>query len=544
MQSKDMKSLMDAYSQVILGESLEIDEARQMKDPKKDSMVVKGNKTIVIDKSKEKEYLKKGWELAEKKKLDPVDDAENDKKFKDRKDKDIDNDGDVDSSDEYLHKKRAATDDAIDGGKKPAKKEGNAFTQALKAAKDKGDDTFVVAGKKYDVTTKEEIEDEGDEEEKEAPKVAGKKDDKKKVASNAKTAEISKIGEDIDLTDAITDLHKMWESAAQKSNATKPEEIDSKESPKSKEFSKKHKVDKTDEEETHETASKAGRATKANSGKGSIDSKKGDNKIVKSTEVKEEVELDENRNLLKDYEELKKKGKSDSQAQDVLLSMPKYKRYDSAKLGKLIGDALRKGTISKKAPFKLAEGVLMREYEPGEYRKGDEKQYVALIKKNGGKNIDVEVPKGRDSMLNIQFKGGNLKKMQQDLSKSDDGLTSIDEGLVTGVRGKDGNTYAIELGKSGRKVTVRTKNQHGDIDTVDLKKAAKMFEGLEGLESLDESAEDIIAQAQNIINGKSIAEIADLTSDKPVSKYDGRTKEARAFLQRMAERRGKYKGDK
>jgi len=123
MQRKDMKSLMDAYNQVILGESLEIDEARQMKDPKKDSMVQKGGKTIVIDKSKEKEYLKKGWTLAEKKTLDPVDDKANDKKFKDRKDKDIDNDGDVDSSDEYLHKKRAATDDAIDGGKKPAKKD-------------------------------------------------------------------------------------------------------------------------------------------------------------------------------------------------------------------------------------------------------------------------------------------------------------------------------------------------------------------------------------------------------------------------------------
>jgi len=177
MRTKDMKSLMDAYNQVILGESVEIDEARQMKDPKKDSMVQKGGKTIVIDKSKEKEYLKKGWSLAEKKTLDPVDDKANDKKFKDRKDKDIDNDGDVDSSDEYLHKKRAATDDAIDGGKKPAKNEDE----------DEGDD----------------------EEEKEAPKVAGKKDDKKKVASNAKTAEISKIGEDLDLTDATTDLLKM-----------------------------------------------------------------------------------------------------------------------------------------------------------------------------------------------------------------------------------------------------------------------------------------------------------------------------------------------
>ena len=56
----------------------------------------------------------KGYHEVSEKKLDPVDDKENDKKFKNRKDKDIDNDGDVDSSDEYLHKKRAATDDAID----------------------------------------------------------------------------------------------------------------------------------------------------------------------------------------------------------------------------------------------------------------------------------------------------------------------------------------------------------------------------------------------------------------------------------------------
>lgn len=42
-----------------------VEEARQMKDPKKDVMVVKKGKVIVIDKGKEKEYLKKGWELAE-----------------------------------------------------------------------------------------------------------------------------------------------------------------------------------------------------------------------------------------------------------------------------------------------------------------------------------------------------------------------------------------------------------------------------------------------------------------------------------------------
>ena len=68
------------------------------------------------------------------------------KKFKDRKDKDIDNDGDVDSSDEYLHKRRKAVSKAVE-------KEGNAFGKALMAAKEKGEKSFVVNGKKYDVQT-------------------------------------------------------------------------------------------------------------------------------------------------------------------------------------------------------------------------------------------------------------------------------------------------------------------------------------------------------------------------------------------------------
>jgi len=68
------------------------------------------------------------------------------KKFKDRKDKDIDNDGDVDDSDEYLHNRRKTVSKAV-----KSKDEGNAFGMALKAAKDKGEKTFVVAGKTYPV---------------------------------------------------------------------------------------------------------------------------------------------------------------------------------------------------------------------------------------------------------------------------------------------------------------------------------------------------------------------------------------------------------
>jgi hypothetical protein len=84
------------------------------------------------------------------------------KKFKDRIDKDIDNDGDTDSSDKFLHKRRKAISKAV--AKDDEKDEGNAFTKALKSAKDNGDTTFVVAGKKYKVEDHEDGHDDEDEE--------------------------------------------------------------------------------------------------------------------------------------------------------------------------------------------------------------------------------------------------------------------------------------------------------------------------------------------------------------------------------------------
>ena len=56
--------------------------------------------------------------LMGEKKLDPVNPTAVKKKFDDRKDKDIDNDGDVDDTDEYLHKRRKAISKAIKGDEK------------------------------------------------------------------------------------------------------------------------------------------------------------------------------------------------------------------------------------------------------------------------------------------------------------------------------------------------------------------------------------------------------------------------------------------
>ena len=51
--------------------------------------------------------------LKEEDKLDKVNPVAVKKKFKDRKDQDIDNDGDVDDSDKFLHKRRKAISKAV-----------------------------------------------------------------------------------------------------------------------------------------------------------------------------------------------------------------------------------------------------------------------------------------------------------------------------------------------------------------------------------------------------------------------------------------------
>jgi len=146
-----------------------------------------------------------------KEKMDPVDKKALKKDFDDRNDKDIDNDGDVDGSDEYLHNRRKAVNKSM--------------------SKDKKD----------------------------------------------KKAEISKIDESFE--ELWTAISEAMEPANRRKNATAPEGLVDKESPKSKEFIAKHEVQVTDEEPTHDTATAAGRATKPAAARPG-DNKSGDKNIV------------------------------------------------------------------------------------------------------------------------------------------------------------------------------------------------------------------------------------------------------------------------
>lgn len=62
-----------------------------------------------------KKVAEAGCKTPKNEAMDPVDAKELKGKHKDRKDKDINNDGDVDKSDEYLHKRRKAVSKAIKG---------------------------------------------------------------------------------------------------------------------------------------------------------------------------------------------------------------------------------------------------------------------------------------------------------------------------------------------------------------------------------------------------------------------------------------------
>ena len=75
-----------------------------------------------------------------------------------------------------------------------------------------------------------------------------------------------------------------------------------------------------------------------------------DNKDIKSISEAYVSMISESKktdNLMKDYQDLKDKGKKDSDAIDILMVMPNYRKMSRDQISKIIGDEKRKGVFKR-----------------------------------------------------------------------------------------------------------------------------------------------------------------------------------------------------
>ncbi len=137
------------------------------------------------------------------------------------------------------------------------------------------------------------------------------------------------------------------------------------------------------------------------------------------------------------------------------------------------------GKISGPFPKAKAEVIAARDFRNSP---------TEVVKDGSGYSIFVPVNEslGPEDESKVKEIIGKLKGASKaHAGQAKDLQKTLDEAPITGIQGKDRKTYALELDKSGRKVMVRTKNQFGDIKTISLKQAAKLFEASD-LEKLEE----------------------------------------------------------
>jgi len=136
-------------------------------------------------------------------------------------------------------------------------------------------------------------------------------------------------------------------------------------------------------------------------------------KVLSGGEMKEAVELDENKSLIKDYEKYMSQGnKKDSNAIDYLMSMPKYKRMSKDQMAKAIGDHKRKGIFKEAVELDEGSAQILAHGGKGQYKvvkKGDVVDVVYKGKVVGKGDFD----RGADAFF-VSMKGEKGQKSFDD----------------------------------------------------------------------------------------------------------------------------------
>ena len=162
----------------------------------------------------------------------------------------------------------------------------------------------------------------------------------------------------------------------------------------------------------------------------------------------------------------------------------------------------------------IKEGYFSKEFEDGEYIKGDEKMYVDIIKKSGGKNIKVYAPDRRDPQLSIEFDGGNLKKMEKELSKKGDGTEAIEEASTMSVDKKNMPKVKPMLQKLARArgvpvsfdkdgINVHFKGRDKDVEKLmkDIEKDKKLMKLMEVTDKEINAVKKLSKDMQSVLKG-------------------------------------------
>lgn len=383
-----------------------------------------------------------------KKKLDAVGQA----------DADIDNDGDVDSSDEYLHNRRKAVkkamkDDEVEEAKRKGAPKMTGDSVAMQRAKDaalnkalgrtrtgrkKPERTMTSTQRSLASLRKEDT----DLDENKHLATAGTKETimhpKTKVAKKVDKSEVRKYvqqgwmhmgpkknritKEEVELDENMSLIGKELEAYARKDGG-----IDKMDFMKAAMMMKKGQkkelmkfVDELDTEPREKILSMMDK---------DADRRK-EYKAYQKSKRNESVELDENKNLIKDYQDMKKDtGKKDHAILDSLMSMSKYKRLSKDQMIKIIGDAKRKGIFKEEVELDEA--------------------YEATAKQRALANVKAQ-PKNKVSLKKAPWeKDDKMKKEEVELDeknatvKQQKALKALMTKALDGKRAKAGTTSAI-----------------------------------------------------------------------------------------------------
>ena len=151
-------------------------------------------------------------------------------------------------------------------------------------------------------------------------------------------------------------------------------------------------------------------------------------------------------------------------------------------------DRIKARKFLQKMGDNLGEGAFSVKLDKP-YKRGDEKIYMDIIKKYGGKNLKYSPPKGRDLELDITFDGGDVKKIKSNLPNKGKGSEWISEGsksyaqqaaIAISKKEKAGKPGYDKEGKSLKKESVMdTYRQMWEDAIVESKDVRKKYRGKE-----------------------------------------------------------------